>query len=231
MNMSWLWESWRNLWPAPWAYVAMVLATILCGIIVGSERQRRGKPAGIRAMVLVSLGSSIFTMVSVVFASNTGDSGRVAAQIVTGIGFLCGGVILQNRHSIGNVVTAASIWMVAAIGMAVGDGYVIAGLCLSILVNRLLVILLLYETKWRPGLCHVNVILNYSPNGGIARVRLERVLLDYNLMDDSVEWLENSQAEGRLTLKIRLTRFRLRDFLAALAEVPEVTSVPPPQFL
>jgi putative Mg2+ transporter-C (MgtC) family protein len=195
--------------------------------MVGSERQRRGKAAGFRTMALVCLGSSVFTMISVAFASNTGDSGRVAAQIVTGIGFLCGGVMLQNRRSIGNVVTAASIWMVAAIGMVVGAGYVIAGLCVSILVNRLLVMLLLYETKWRPDLCQVDVTLNYSPNGGITRIRLERLLLDYNLLDDSVKWLEPSQGEGRLTLKTRLTRFRLRDFLASLVEVPDVTAVLP----
>jgi putative Mg2+ transporter-C (MgtC) family protein len=194
---------------------------------VGSERQRRGKAAGFRTMALVCLGSSVFTMISVAFASNTGDSGRVAAQIVTGIGFLCGGVMLQNRRSFGNVVTAASIWMVAAIGMVVGAGYVIAGLCVSILVNRLLVMLLLYETKWRPDLCQVDVTLNYSPNGGITRIRLERLLLDYNLLDDSVKWLEPSQGEGRLTLKTRLTRFRLRDFLASLVEVPDVTAVLP----
>ncbi len=150
--------------------------------LVGGERQRREKPAGLRTLVLVCLGSAIFTMLSFAFTTTTGDSGRVAAQIVTGIGFLGAGVILHGRRIVSGVTTAAIIWVAAAIGMAVGAGYAVAGLGLSLLVNRLMVVIFLYETQWHPDLHDVCVVLEYAPKSGLTRVRLERILVDYDLV-------------------------------------------------
>src|ERR1700732_3537678 len=150
--MSWLIESWHLLLPRPLCAGVLALVAVLCGAWVGIGRARKATPAGLRTRALVSLGSCAFTLVGYAFASNTGDSGRVAAQIVTGIGFLGAGAILHGRRIISGMTPAASIWMIAAIGMAVGPGYAIAGLALSILVNRLLVGFFLYETHWHPDL-------------------------------------------------------------------------------
>src|SRR5476651_224507 len=171
-NYSWMWESWQRY---PWGDPVLALAAVLCGILVGSERQRREKPAGLRTMTLVCLGSAIFTMLSFAFTSTTGDSGRVAAQIVTGIGFLGAGVILHGRRIVTGMTTAAIIWVTAAIGMAVGAGYVLAGFGLSILVNRIMVVIFLYETRWHPDLHDICVVLEYSPQSGFTRIRLERI--------------------------------------------------------
>ena len=95
--MSWLNESWHVLLPKPWASIALAVFAVLCGAWVGSERERREKPAGLRTMALVALGSCAFTMVGYAFTSNTGDAGRVAAQIVTGIGFLGAGVLIRGK--------------------------------------------------------------------------------------------------------------------------------------
>jgi MgtC family len=94
--MSWLLESWHRLLPEPLAAIFLALVAVFCGAWVGIERERKEKPAGLRTMALVSLGSSVFTMVGYVFTSNSGDSGRVAAQIVAGIGFLGGGILLKG---------------------------------------------------------------------------------------------------------------------------------------
>jgi putative Mg2+ transporter-C (MgtC) family protein len=125
--MSWLLESWHRLLPEPLAAILLALVAVFCGAWVGIERERKEKPAGLRTMALVSLGSSVFTMVGYVFTSNSGDSGRVAAQIVAGIGFLGGGILLKGPGGVEGTTTAATIWTVAAMGMSIGAGYVSAG--------------------------------------------------------------------------------------------------------
>ncbi len=224
-NSSWWWDSWLALWHGPLIHLVLVLVAVVCGIIVGLERQLREKPAGLRTLLLVCLGSAVFTMVSFAFTSTTGDSGRVAAQIVTGIGFLGAGVILRSGRTISGTTTAASIWMTAAIGMTVGAGYAVAGLALSLLVNRLLVGIFLYETRWHPGLTTTCVIVEYKPHGGITRVRLERVLVDYHFAGASVKWSEEGQELDRLTLTIRLAPIHLYELLNELVEVPDVCSL------
>lgn len=94
---------------------------ILLGGIVGYERDVQGRPAGFRTNMFVCIGSALFTMVS--FHANTGDPGRIAAQIVSGIGFLGGGTILKMEYSIRGLTTAACMWFVAAIGMLCGIGW------------------------------------------------------------------------------------------------------------
>ena len=222
---SWLWENWRELWPVPWLNLVLALAAVVCGLLVGGERQRREKPAGLRTLTLVCLGSAVFTMLSFAFTSTTGDSGRVAAQIVTGIGFLGAGVILHGRRVVTGMTTAAIIWVTAAIGMAVGAGYVVAGLALSLLVNRLMVAIFLFETRWNPHLRSVCIVLDYQPQSGLARIRLERVLVDYDIVDVTAIWSETSEQTGRLTLNLRLAQVHLSELLAELADVPDVLSI------
>jgi putative Mg2+ transporter-C (MgtC) family protein len=95
------------------------------GAFIGLEREVRGYPAGIRTIALVSLGACLFTDVSVLFVAS--DESRVAAQIVSGIGFLGAGVILREGYSIRGITTAATIWAAAAVGMATGLSlYVVA---------------------------------------------------------------------------------------------------------
>lgn len=94
--MRWFIENWRLFLPKPWDAVLLAFVAIVSGAWVGTERQRKEKPAGLRTMALVALGSCAFTLVGYSFTSNTGDAGRVAAQIVIGIGFLGAGVVLRG---------------------------------------------------------------------------------------------------------------------------------------
>jgi putative Mg2+ transporter-C (MgtC) family protein len=225
-NFSWLWENWRELFPhAPWVDPLLAVVAVVCGLLVGGERQRREKPAGLRTLALVCLGSAVFTMLSFAFTSTTGDSGRVAAQIVTGIGFLGAGVILHGRRIVSGVTTAAIIWVAAAIGMAAGAGYVFGALGLSFLVNRIMVGIYLYETEWHSDLRHIRIVLDYLLQGGITRIRLERVLVDFDLPRDAIEWRDLSVEKGRLVVKMKLAPIHLNELLAELAEVPDVCSI------
>ena len=98
-----------------------ILLALLLGGLVGMDRERRDMPAGVRTFMLVSVGSCIFTILSYRgFAS--GDAARVAAQVVSGIGFLGAGVMIQRKGTVYGLTSAAGIWAVAAVGMAVGTG-------------------------------------------------------------------------------------------------------------
>lgn len=113
----------------------LVLAVLLGGAI-GLERELRGKAAGLRTNILICLGAALFTRLSVILAGPAGDPARIAAQIVTGVGFLGAGTILHSRGSITGLTSAATIWLVAAIGTAVGAGAILeaSGTTLLVLV-------------------------------------------------------------------------------------------------
>ncbi|MBX7242622.1 MAG: MgtC/SapB family protein [Bacteroidia bacterium] len=112
-----------------------ILISVVLGALLGIEREYRGKAAGIKTIAMISLGACIFTLISQKISDSSPD--RIAANIVTGVGFLGGGVIFKEGFSVTGLTTAASIWIAAAIGMAVGHkDYVVAfsALGLSIFV-------------------------------------------------------------------------------------------------
>ena len=97
-----------------------LLATLLCGLI-GAEREYRSKSAGLKTMMMIGLGATLFTILSIKIGPSSQD--RIASNIVTGIGFLGAGVIFKEENRVKGLTTACIIWIVAAIGMAVGSGY------------------------------------------------------------------------------------------------------------
>ena len=114
-----------------------LLATLLCGLI-GVEREFRGKQAGLKTMIMIGLGSTLFTILSVQIGLGTPD--RIASNIVTGIGFLGAGVIFKEENQIKGLTTACVIWIVAAIGMAIGAGYYEQAIGVTIVVLLALLI-------------------------------------------------------------------------------------------
>ena len=117
-----------------WELLARLAVAAGLGAAVGIERELRDREAGVRTHLAVSLGSALFTVVSAygfedfVAAGDTVDPTRIAAQIVTGIGFLGAGAIIRSGLSVRGLTTAASLWIVAALGMAAGAGYYAAAL-------------------------------------------------------------------------------------------------------
>jgi putative Mg2+ transporter-C (MgtC) family protein len=103
--------------------VGIILAVVF-GAAIGLEREVRGKAAGLRTNVLICLGAAVFTIISKRMGGEHSDSlTRIAAQIVTGVGFLGAGAIIRDRAGIYGLTTAATIWLVASIGMACGAGF------------------------------------------------------------------------------------------------------------
>lgn len=116
-----------------------IFLALMLGGILGMERQYHDKPAGYATNCLICLGAMLFTVLSEYMGAAGGDPGRISAQIVTGVGFIGAGSILRDGNKISGLTTAAGVWLVAAIGMAVGYGqYVLAALsAASILVIQL----------------------------------------------------------------------------------------------
>lgn len=121
-----------------WQMVGRLILAAGLGAIVGYEREHVGKPAGVRTHGMVALGAALFTVVSIYGFESVGDPARVAAQVVTGIGFLGAGAILHQRGNVRGLTTAASLWATAAIGVAVGVGMYVMSLETAILVFLLL---------------------------------------------------------------------------------------------
>ena len=100
--------------------IAPVLLAVGCGAVIGLERQLKHKPAGLRTNILICLGAAVFTIISERMAGEQDSITRIAAQIVTGVGFLGAGAVIQDRGGVHGLTTAATIWLVASIGMACG---------------------------------------------------------------------------------------------------------------
>ncbi len=118
----------------------LVLAVILGGAI-GLERELQQKAAGLRTNILICVGAALFTELSLAMTAEFGDPSRIAAQIVTGVGFLGAGAIIQGRGIVTGLTTAATMWLVAAIGMAVGFGALLEATGTTLLVVVVLVAL------------------------------------------------------------------------------------------
>lgn len=122
---------------------------ILCGGIIGLERQLRGKAAGIRTSILICLGTELFVSLGATIGGDQADPTRVLAQVVTGIGFLGGGVILAREGSLIGVTSAAVIWVLAALGSLIGLGHLGAAIILTLVTVGLLIGVELLESVFR----------------------------------------------------------------------------------
>lgn len=124
--------------------VYKLVLSMLLGAVVGYERKRKGQSAGVRTFSLISMGATLAMLLSIYVPQEymglkNGDPGRIAAQVITGIGFLGAGAIIQMKGSVRGLTTAAGIWMVAIIGMAVGLGMYWLSLVASLLILFILV--------------------------------------------------------------------------------------------
>lgn len=133
-----------------------LLLSMLLGCVVGIERKRRGQMAGMRTFALIAMGATLAMLLSiyvpqVYLGLKNGDPGRIAAQVISGIGFLGAGAIIQMKGSVRGLTTAAGIWMVATIGMAVGVGMYLIAFLATGLVLIILVLLERFEHRVNVG--------------------------------------------------------------------------------
>ncbi|WP_374663247.1 MgtC/SapB family protein [Acinetobacter sp.] len=130
---------------ADYSDLIQLLIALGIGAIIGAEREYRSKSAGLRTMIMVSLSSCLFTILSLKIGVENPD--RLAANILTGLGFLGAGVIFKEENRISGITTATTIWMTAALGMAVGAGYVLLSLFAAFIVMIVLVMLIYVQER------------------------------------------------------------------------------------
>jgi putative Mg2+ transporter-C (MgtC) family protein len=140
---------WDPLNPGSSEFWLRLGTAILCGGVIGLERQLRGKAAGIRTSILICLGTYLFVGLGASFGGERVDPTRVLGQVVTGIGFLGGGVILSRGGALIGVTSAAVIWVLAALGALIGLGYLLASIVLTLVTVGLLIGVELLESMFR----------------------------------------------------------------------------------
>lgn len=165
--------------------LAYLILAIILGGAVGIERELKGKPAGLRTNVLICVGAALFTQLSIMIAGEVGDPARIAAQIVTGVGFLGAGTIIQSRGGIVGLTSAATIWLVAAIGVTVGYGAILEAVGATVLVVLVLTALGKFEDflTSRTLVSHLSVETDSDPR---RLEEIEQLLAELGLMVDEL---------------------------------------------
>ncbi len=182
--------------------VRLVLALLLGGL-VGIERESHGRPAGFRTHILVSMGSALVMIVSAYAFPGSSDPGRIAAQVVSGIGFLGAGTIMREGATIRGLTTAASLWTVAGIGLTVGAGFYFSAILGTILV--VLTLLVLNQLEWRfMATKHENLtmVIQDTP-GQLARVFAVLARFEVDVLN--VELSDSDTGEAKLDLHVDIS--------------------------
>jgi putative Mg2+ transporter-C (MgtC) family protein len=175
-----------------------ILMSILCGSILGFEREYSNKAAGFRTIILICLGSTIFTIVS---KHGTGSDDRIAANIITGIGFIGAGVIFKDKLSVLGLTTAAVIWTAAGIGMATGIGYHMLAFYLTIFT--LVVLTLFGKVEYLIDLLNLSKTLNLTfSDADISNIYSVEELLEKSGLKSKRVMMNKSGGKLSVILKV-----------------------------
>jgi putative Mg2+ transporter-C (MgtC) family protein len=214
-----------------WEALFRLLAAALLGGAIGFERELRDHEAGFRTHLIVSLGACVFTLVSAyawsdwTFSQRSGivfDPTRIAAQIVTGIGFLGAGAIIVRGINVRGLTTAATLWVVAAIGMAAGTGYYEVGIGAAVLVlvslGPLKLVSARFISRVRPEEAELAIALKPDGDGALVLARIEELGGQVN----SVEFGDDRTMDVVLRASRRSESARVAELLAKLDGVERV---------
>jgi putative Mg2+ transporter-C (MgtC) family protein len=197
-----------------------LLVSFIIGSAIGLEREYRSKAAGLRTMIMICIGSTVFTQISVSIGGNSTD--RIASNIITGIGFLGAGVIFKDGLTINGITTATTIWISAALGMAVGSGEYFIALLGSVIV---LIVLSLFE-KIQRIVVRVHQARTYritfEDDENFLRV-FENTLHKLKLRFNKTKDLKND-SDFTVLYEIYGKERNLEDLNAFLKETPQVKS-------
>ena len=193
--------------------ILKILLAAMLGGIIGLERELSHKEAGLRTNILIAIGSTLITVLSFKIAAltKTADPARLAAQIVSGIGFLGAGAIIQARFAVHGLTTAATIWTVAAIGIAVGSGFYLLAFLVAILVVIVLTVfklLLAYLEKQKQNY----VYLITTEEKAALLVDIRQVLTELNIHYSSAR-LNHRENGYEFEIIFNTSENKNRDFL------------------
>lgn len=202
----------------------LVLSMVL-GMIVGAERKRKGQIAGIRTFALISMGACLAMLLSiyvpqVYLGLKNGDPGRIAAQVITGIGFIGGGAMIHMKGAVKGLTTAAGIWMTAIIGMAVGIGMYLCSIGATILILLTLVTFEQYEKRRKLG--QESKVISITVNGILKDVAdYRRVFASYNV-HLSTYYIEYDYEHNQTVLNFVILAHAYTDLLPVLSSIGDV---------
>ncbi|MBN2563706.1 MAG: MgtC/SapB family protein [Phycisphaerae bacterium] len=208
-----------------WAGIIVTVAAVLCGGVIGVERGRAQKPAGMRTLILICLGAAIFTQASImVGAGGAADRGRIAAQVVSGIGFLGAGAIIRERGLVIGVTTGAGIWATAAVGVVLGSGYVAAGVFFTLLIVATLAGAGAIDRLVLNPCRYKTLRISFDPGDGKTQFLIQGIL-DEHQHDVEVKFKE--PVDGVQEALIRYCAFHRdhRAFLPALTSLRQITRI------
>lgn len=208
-----------------------ILFSILSGGLIGIERELKNKPAGVKTNILICVGAALYAHISILLSGanngaggNFGDPSRVAAQIVSGIGFLGGGTIIQARGTILGLTTAATIWVVAAIGILIGIGYPVLGMFASISVVTILVLSNTFEDRVMGRSLKFALLLNLEDPDGSVRAAVNTALMAHDLSIEDFE-VESKGIHTQVEVRYSGRRVSNKKFLMDLWSLPGVREV------
>lgn len=212
-------------------FAPRVFFAVICGGLVGLERELKNKPAGIKTNILICLGATLYTSLSILLSGanaaqggSYGDPSRIAAQIVSGIGFLGGGTIIQARGTILGLTTAATIWVVAAIGVCVGMGHHDIAVVSSLVIVIVLVGTTFFEDRvLGRSLTFACEILVQDPDGKV-RQAINQALTENDLILDDFD-IEAKGDLSELNVRYRGHRNDHKKFILELWGTPGIREV------
>jgi putative Mg2+ transporter-C (MgtC) family protein len=187
--------------------------SILCGILIGLEREVKHKPAGLKTITLVTVGSTIFTFISKYgFSGSEADGSRVAAQIVNGIGFLGAGTIIRSGLKIKGLTTAATLWIAASIGMVIGAERILEGILGSLIIFFSIIILRAIEKLLYENLDTFYIKVKYNLESNQGKIDHNSILneLKNKLNEINIEILETTEIKDSIILKLKGSKNKVK---------------------
>jgi putative Mg2+ transporter-C (MgtC) family protein len=208
----------------------LVLA-VIAGGLVGLNRERQNQPAGFRTHVLICLGATLLMVLSVYipqtyFDFKNGDPGRIAAQVVSGIGFLGAGAIIRLGNSVKGITTAASIWLTSAIGLCIGAGLYIISACAVALALFTLVVLEIVERKWFSHPDLKSITFEFASTN-IPAQNITQLFKQYKITSSDYKVICNPEGmwtEYKIVAKIP-ENIELSQFIERLNQLPDIRSI------
>lgn len=202
----------------------LILSMVL-GMIVGAERKRKGQIAGIRTFALISMGACLAMLLSIYvpqayYGLKNGDPGRIAAQVITGIGFLGGGAMIHMKGAVKGLTTAAGIWMTAIIGMAVGIGMYLCSFISTGLILLTLITFEHYEKRRRLG--QESKVIGLTVKGIIYDVGPYRKVFDRNHVHLSTYYLEYNYDAQTTEINFIVLTHTYENLLPVLDQISKV---------
>ena len=201
------------------------IAFILGGL-VGLEREYQNQPAGLRTHIILVVGSTLVTILGFQLQSTyPGDAMRLAAGVITGIGFLGGGAILRSGANVKGLTTAASMWSMAAVGISIGAGFYFEASITTLFIGAALILLNIVEDKWIQPVITLNLSLQAKDKKGILS-KIKKIVGKYSTgKEQSTFHVIKNMKKNEVTVNISLRTRQPDDFEQLIADIAALEPV------